>query len=177
SARSRTFGLAIDRIAIDEEAHPKFVKRCVNYPDDQTIDDVTDERAEQFLAVCERPVRLLCLQQRLERERPEEPPKDAVGKAPTGARSVAANVALEKQAERRANDDREKEVQAFPDAGRRRTDEPGNEWKEMRFLHPLPESPAADDACEATSDECARETERPRVRMRCGFLRRKRAEQ
>ena len=103
--------MAIDRIAIDEEAHPKFVKRCVNYADDQTIDDVTDERAEQFLAVCERPVRLLCLQQRLERERAEEPPKDAVGKAPTGARPVAANVALEKQAERRANDDRKKKVQ------------------------------------------------------------------
>src|SRR6266478_6390602 len=125
---------------------------------------MTHERAEQLLSLRERPVRRTPLQERLEGQRPEKPPENAVGEAPTQTRSVPANVALKKQSERRSDDHGDDKVQRLSKSGRGGSHKVGDQREEMRFLHPLSEGPAADDAREPTSDERACETERLRGR-------------
>ena len=125
---------------------------------------MTHERAEQLLSSCERPVRRVPLQERLQGQRAEKPPEDAVGEAPAQTRSVPADVALKKQSERRSDDHSDDKVQRLSKSGRGGSHQAGDEREEMRFLHPLSEGPAADDAREPTSDESTCETERLRGR-------------
>src|SRR5260370_31046660 len=125
---------------------------------------MTQERAEQPLSLRGRPARRTPLQERLEGQRPEKPPEDAVGESPTQTRSVPANVALKKQSKRRSDDDSDDKVQRLSKSGRGGSHQAGDEGKEMRFLHPLSEGPATDDAREPTRNESACETERLRGR-------------
>src|SRR6266487_3690967 len=104
------------------------------------------------------------MQEWLQGERPEKPPEDAVGQAPAQTRSVPANVALKKQAERRSDDHGNDKVQRLSKSGRGRSHKASDQREEMRFLHPLSEGPPADDARKPTSDERACETERLRGR-------------
>src|SRR5438132_11945254 len=99
------------------------------------------------------------MQEWLQGERPEKPPEDAVGEAPTQTRSVPANVALKKQSERRSDDHGDDKVQRLSKSGRGGSHQAGDERKEMRFLHPLSEGRAADDTGEPSRDERACEPE------------------
>ncbi len=120
---------------------------------------MTNERAEQLLCSRERPVRRVPLQKRLEGQRPEKPPENAVGEAPTQTRSVPANVALKKKSERRSDDHCDDKVQRLSKSWRGGSHQAGDERKEMRFLHPLSEGPAANDTGEPSRDKRACETE------------------
>ena len=132
---------------------------------------MTHERAEQLLSSCERPVRRVPLQERLQGQRAEKPPEDAVGEAPAQTRSVPADVALKKQSERRSDDHSDDKVQRLSKSGRGGSHQAGDKRKEMRFRHPLSEGPAADDTSEPSRDKCACETElqRQACRLLCSF--------
>src|SRR6266487_2339156 len=99
---------------------------------------MTHERAEQLLSSCERPVRRVPLQERLQGQRAEKPPEDAVGEAPAQTRSVPADVALKKQSERRSDDHSDDKVQRLSKSGRGGSNKAAVKGKKCAFANPCP---------------------------------------
>src|SRR5260370_27980451 len=94
-----------------------------------------------------RPIQFLAAEQRLQGERPEEPPKDSIRHAPGQAGAVATDLALKQHAERDSNKSGKQIMQRLAQHSGCGTTQRGDR-------------PAADDARQKTTDDCTRKTER-----------------
>jgi len=88
---------------------------------------MADERAEEQRRVRHRPIDRPMRECREERQRPDEPPQQAVADTADDARSESEDLALEQQPEGRADDDGDREVERDPDRDVVPTDDPGHD--------------------------------------------------
>src|SRR5215471_17214406 len=95
----KSFQLAIERIGLDEEPHPDAIEKSINRSQNETVNDVADQRAEQCGALVGGPVERLMAQEREDREWAKEPQENPESQAPAHAGAVAADVPLKEDPE------------------------------------------------------------------------------
>src|SRR5438128_1952224 len=87
----------------------------------------------------------MALPDRQNRKRAYKPPEQSVTRAPAHARPVAAHVTLKQDAEARADDEREDEMERHAHHHRSGAHQSSDQWKEIDLRHPFAERLAADD--------------------------------
>ena len=96
--RPGTFDFPVERVGLDEQTNPNLVNGGVRNAEDESIQDVSDQRAEDSASLLRRPIQGHSRSKSQECQGAEKPPEDSEPEPPSHARSVAANVLLEEQA-------------------------------------------------------------------------------
>src|SRR6516165_1958857 len=165
-SRTRAFRFSVDRVGIFRESYPQPVQRSVDQADNQTVNDVADQGSEQRPASLVRPVQRVPLPFGKDRQGPEEPPQQAVGGAPTHARSVASQIRLKQNTEGSGDDYRKNEMQGDAHHHRFRMNQSRNQGKEMDLGHPFAKGPTANNAGDTANHYRARKAESRQLLLR-----------
>ena len=91
---ARTFDFAIERVGLDEQAEPEAVEGGVSDAENQSVENVADERTEDRRALIGGPIEEVVRGERKKRELAEEPPENSIGEAPAHAGAVTTDIAL-----------------------------------------------------------------------------------
>src|SRR5262249_9371017 len=164
-SRARSFRFPIDRIGVSCESNPQPVEHPVDQTDNQTIDDMADQRSEERPTPLIGPIERVSLPLGQDRQRSEEPPEQAVGCAPTHTRSIAAHVSLKQKAESDTDDYRKNEVQRDAYHHRFRIHQPCDPREKIDRSHPCAKGPAADNACKTADQNRSSKAERRQPRL------------
>src|ERR1700756_444222 len=101
--QARPLDLPVERIGLDKQANPNSVDCGVRHAENKSVQNVTYQRAENSGSLLGRPIQRLSRGESQERQGAKEPPEDAKPESPSHARSVAADVLLEENPKRDAD--------------------------------------------------------------------------
>src|SRR6266403_1041418 len=93
----------VERVGLDEQANPNFVDCGVRHTENKSVQYMTYQRAEDSGSLLSRPIQGPSRSESQERQGAKKPPEDCKPEPPSHARSVAADVLLEENAKRDAD--------------------------------------------------------------------------
>src|SRR5262249_36827338 len=156
----QSFRLAIERIGLDEEPHPDAIEKSIDRSQNETVNHVADQRAEQGGALVGGPVEWRTAYEREDRERAKEPQENPESQAPAHAGTVAAHIALKQDSENCPDQQRYQKVQHDCFGLRRKLRQAFEERQVSTGIFPSAECESADGSCESSGDNCPSPAER-----------------
>src|SRR6267142_4304627 len=95
--KAGTLHLPVERIGLNEQPNPNLVNRRIRDTENQTIEDVSDERTEYSPSLFCRPIERHSPSKPQKCQWAKKPPEDSEPEPPPHARAVGAHVSLEKE--------------------------------------------------------------------------------